>query len=323
MSSHSQSDVLRAVEAGDIGRVRGLLLEEHADSRAGVGLSGDSDLTALQLAALYDQDVAKALLERGAACDLHSACALGLVDEVRRSAKAGELAVLAEHLTPMGFAILQNRLDAVRALLDAGDDPNRPLRRIGFFVWELEALAAGLGRWSPLHAAATHGYAEDASAVVAALLDAGAERDAPSSLGERAVHLAAVYGWKPVLNTLIDAGADVDSRTVRASDAVWRLSSPLGADNVYGSTPAMLAVREGGVETLGWLLARGASVDARDSGGSTLLHVAARPWWGEKPELASVLLAAGADPRAQDASGRTPYDVADAAGFTATAALLS
>ena len=322
MPGSPKPDVLGAAAKGQLSRVKASLLAEHARSRASVGLGPDSDLTALQLASLHDDEVAKALLAGGASCDLHSACALGLSDEVRRLAPAGDLGAHAEHLTPMGFALVKNRLAVIRALLRAGDDPNRPLPRIGFFVWELEALAAGIGAWSPLQAACTHGYADDAAAAASALLEAGAERDAPSPLGDRPIHLAAVYGWMPLLETLLAAGADVDSRTVPAAEAIWEMSSPAHAERVSGSTPAMVAAREGGVETVRWLLTQGADISARDSAGATLLHAAARPWWGEKPELVSVLLAAGADRRARDAAGRTAQDVAGAAGFAATARLL-
>ena len=321
MAGSPKAEVLGSAAKRQIARVKASLLEEHAQSRAVVGLGPDSDLTALQLASLHDDEVAKVLLAAGESCDLHSASALGLVDEIR-TAPAGDLGALAEHLTPMGFALVKNRLAAVRALLRAGDDPNRPLPRIGFFVWELKALAAGLGAWSPLQAACTHGYADDAAAVASALLEAGADRDAPSPLGDRPIHLAAIYGWLPVLETLLAAGADVDSPTVPVADAIWRMSSPAHAEPVSDSTPAMVAAREGGVGTVCWLLARGADVNASDSVGATLLHAAARPWWGEKPELVSVLLASGADRRARDAAGRTALDVAAAAGFAATAELL-
>ena len=302
-------------------RLRASLLAEHAESRAGVGLSSSSDLTALQLAALYDADTANALLDGGAVCDLHSACALGRATDVRRLGRAGGFGALAEHLTPMGFALVKSQPATVDALLEAGDDPNRALRRVGFFVWELEALRAGHGPWSPLHAACVHGYAAGAAGIVTALLEAGADRDAASPLGDRSIHLAATYGWMPVLEVLRAAGADMDSRTVPVADAVWRLSAPAAATRSSDLTPAMIAAREGRDEALRWLLAHGADANALDTLGSTALHVAARPWWGENPALAATLIEAGADPGIRDRAGRTPRDIAVAAGYLATTAL--
>ena len=148
-----------AAQAGDTGAVRALILRNQAKQRAAVGLGLESDLSALQLASLYDDEAATLRLESGVACDLPSACALGLSGDITRLAARGDLGAVAEHLTPMGFALTKARLDAVQALLKAGDDPNRPLRRIAFFVWEVEALAAGHGHWSPLQAGCRSGSA--------------------------------------------------------------------------------------------------------------------------------------------------------------------
>lgn len=313
----------QAIDAADWPRCKRLILQEAQQSRAAIGLGEESDLTALQLAALHDPKAADAMLARGVECDLHSAAALGRTGDIAALATPANLAGLAEHLPPLGFALVRAQLGSVRALLRAGDDPNRPLLRIGFFVWELEALGAGFGAWSPLQAASTHGYAADAAAIVGTLLGAGAERDAISPLGAGPIHLASIYGWLPVLGALLDAGADVDARSERAGDAVWRLSAPSHARNVGGQTPLMVAATEGRTEAARWLISRGADVHAKDESGATALHAAARPWWGEEPALARLLLEGGADPRARDAAGRTPHGLADGAGFEATAAVLA
>ena len=199
------------------------------------------------------------LLAAGVPCDLHSACATGRVADIRRLATPGACAALAEHLTPMGFAINRGQLASVRALLESGDDPCRPLPRIGFFVWELAALARGHGGWAPLHAACAHGYAPDAAAIVSALIDAGGDLEAPCALGDRPIHLAATYGWRPVLNALLAAGAAVDSRTQSAPRALWRLASPESAEPAWGQTALMVAAREGALDAAKCLLGHGAA----------------------------------------------------------------
>lgn len=312
----------RAVDAGDWGRCRAFLLQAHAERRASVGLDAASDLTALRLAALYEETAAQRMLERGLACDLHSACALGRVDDIARLASADSCGVLAEHLTPMGFALARGRLASVRALLDAGDNPRRALPRIGFFVWELAALAAGHGRWEPLHAASAHGYAPDAGTIAAALIEAGADVEAECTLGERPLHLAATYGWLPVLETLLAAGATVDAPTAEAPPELWAMAAPKDAAPAWGQTALMVAAREGAVEAVRLLLRHGARLDARDSAGNTPLHIAARPWWRENASLVALLLDAGAARNARDNLGRTPAELAAAAGFADSAALL-
>lgn len=316
------NQIRRALDEGDLERVKALILASVAESRAQVGLGPASELTALQLAALHDEDAARGLLDRGVECDLHSACALGISKRIA-SATQAELGVLAEWLTPMGFALVRARLDAVRALLRVGDDPNRPLPRIGFFVWELEAMAGGHGIWLPIHAASTHGYADDAHRIVECLIQGGARVDSPSPLGAEPTHLAAIYGWLPVMATLLDHGADVNARTRPMSGAVWRLSAPAKAHRAHRQTPLMVAAQEGTTEGARLLLDRGATVGLRDSSGATALHAAASAWWSENTDFVSLLLDAGGDPSARDTRDRTPRDLALAADYTASAALLA
>ena len=312
----------RALETGDLRDLRTLLLARAAQSRAQIGLGPASQLTTLQLAALHDEEAANALLDRGVECDLHSACALGKTKRIRAATQA-ELDVLAEWLTPMGFALACARLDAVRALLKVGDDPNRPLPRIGFFVWELEAMAGGHGVWLPIHSACVHGYAEHAHRIVETLIRAGARVDSPSPLGAQPIHLAAIYGWLPVLSTLLDNGADVDARTRPTAEAVWQMSAPVQARPADRQTPLMVAAQEGATAAGRLLLERGATVGLRDGSGGTALHAAASPWWNENTEFVALLLDAGADPAARNTRDRTPRDLAVAAGHTATTELLA
>ena len=308
----------QALVHADWNAVRTFLLEENRQSRAAVGLGTTSSLTALQLAALHDVELGQHLLDRGLSCDVHSAAALGQLDHVRRHAT--HFGDLAEHLTPMGFALLKGRLDSVEALLDTGDDPNRPLPRIGFFVWELKAI--GSGTWAPLHMASAHGYHADAGATVATLIRSGAHLAARCPLGETALHLAATFGWRPVMECLLASGANIDEGTAPISRTMHDLASPKHAGAAHRQTPLMIAAREGGVETVAFLVEHGANLHARDSNDATALHIAARPWWRENVELLETLLAAGARRDVLDSRGRTPLDLARAAGFKQTATAL-
>ena len=302
--------------------VRVALLEYAAEARRGIGLGAESELSVLQLASLYDDEAAEQLLAGGCDWDLHSACALGDEAAIRRLASPSAFAALAEHLTPMGFALVRSRLASVRAMLELGDDPNRPLPRIGFFAWEMEALAAGHGGWLPLQGVCAHGYAGDAAAIATALIQAGARLDAPCPLGTLPLHLTAIYGWLPVMHALLGSGADIEARTQPISSALWRMSSPEGAEPASALTPLMEAAREGRYDAAWVLLEQGAALDVRDSLGRTPLHAAAAPWWKESTDLVELLLDSGAEVDAVDHQGRTPLDIATAAGNERTAAIL-
>ena len=314
------AELAAAIEAGDLSRCRALILAQHGRERASVGLPDSSTLDVLQLAVLHDDAAARRLLATDVECDLHSASGLGLSEVIGRLANDEALDATAEYLTPMGFALARGSLEGVRALLGAGDDPNRRLARIGFFVWEIDALAAGYDGWRPLHGACAHGYAEDAAAIVTALIENGADIEATCPLGEQSLHLAATYGWMPVLETLL--AARVDSLSAPVARALWRMVVPSHLEPVHNQTPLMVAAREGCLDAAKRLLRAGADLDARDSAGSTPLHIAARPWWREDAALVSLLIDAGADRQARDAEGRTPAQVAQAEGHAESARLI-
>lgn len=316
------TELATAIDDRDMDRCRALILARHVRDRASVGLPDHSTLDVLQLAVLHDDAAARRLLATGVECDLHSASGLGLGEVIGRLANDEALDAAAEYLTPMGFALARGSLEGVRALLAAGDDPNRPLARVGFFVWEIEALTVGCDAWRPLHGACAHGYAEDAAAIVTALIEKGADVEASCPLGEQPLHLAATYGWMPVLERLLAAGARVDSRSAPVAKALWRMAAPRGIEPAHNQTPLMVAVREGRLDAAKRLLRAGADLDARDSAGCTPLHVAARPWWREDVAVVSLLIDAGANPQARDTAGRTPAQVAEAEGHTESARLI-
>jgi ankyrin repeat protein len=82
----------------------------------------------------------------------------------------------------------------------------------------------------------------------------------------------------------------------------------------------MRAVSGGDADTVRVLLAKGKpDLEAAEESGATALHIAAGDG---QVELVRLLLAAGADPAARNAEGRTPADVAAKANHADAAALL-
>lgn len=178
------------------------------------------------------------------------------------------------HATPLvGFPVFGRHLFCAAVDYEMGE-PARPLVSDGDLV---AAVAAG-----------------DAAAVDA-LLEAGADVDAPCSFGPGAsvLHLA-IHLHPELVGPLIAAGASVDSASFRGSTAIMAACAA-GAD----------------ASTVERLLAAGADLHAADRLGFTALHVAAQ--FG-RDALMELLVEHGADLEARTAEGYAPVHVAAGTG---------
>jgi len=137
---------------------------------------------------------------------------------------------------------------------------------------------------------------------VAAVLDLGANPRVRNEQGRTMLHHVAPYGSVELIDRLMAAGVDQNSR-----------------DHVSRETPLMLAVAERSAQRVRLLLERGADATARDESGNTVLHFIAR--WSHKDEcsphdltnikeIVKLLVDAGADPQAQDNDGLNPLQLA-------------
>jgi len=151
---------------------------------------------------------------------------------------------------------------------------------------------------TPLMYAASGG--DDQS--VELLLSRGAEVNARARNGWTALTLAAARGFDGIVGNLLAHGADPN------------------VTDIYGWTPLMRAVQAERLNVVKVLLAEHrVDMNVADEYGQTALHHAAAE---NLSEIARLLLARGARRDAHDRAGRTPRDLAEAAGHKELAALL-
>ncbi len=191
----------------------------------------------------------------------------------------------AHGMTPLDYAVEQNDIGSVLALIHAGADVN---------------ARSNTGR-TALSWAALHGYIE----IARALAQAGADLNVKDAQGGTPFTLAFEAGHFEVVQALIKAGADADPSQVRKD---------VNAQDGSGDTPLVHAAKRGDIASIRALVQLGADPNAPDMSGRTLLAWSS---FGGGLEVVRAMIEAGADVNMKDKQGFTPLILAAQMGHTA------
>ena len=161
--------------------------------------------------------------------------------------------------SPVADAAQLGDLEAVRALLQQGEDPNaaqadgltalhwaalndkRGITEILLYAGATVSPITRVGGYTPLHLASQNGHGE----VVRKLLESGADANAFTGTGVSSLHFAAQADAAEAIRALIEHGAEVDAR-----------------DSFSSRTPLMFATHRGAVEATRALVSADADLSA-------------------------------------------------------------
>jgi ankyrin repeat protein len=223
-----------------------------------------------------------------------------------------------ERTTSLMRAAHQGNEHRVRLLLAAG----APLRCVDD-SWRMTAL----------HNASAQGSARAVAALLEADAAAGATVNAQDTYGRTALVLASVNGHEGAVRALLAGGARqgllgnagrtaLHLAAANGHTGVVRLlcaapGAPVDAQDSDGSSPLLLASRNGSEDAVRILLARGAQQGLRDSGGMAALHQAASYGYAGIVEMLCTAPGAAAALALRDGKGRTPLAAASGAACAA------
>lgn len=188
MATHS--DVIKAVQSGDVASIRRLLGDDRT-----LGSAKDTNgVSALMFAFYFRQhEIADLLLSAKPELDIFEATAAGETERVSKILQTDSGAAKqwsADGFTALHFAAFFNRPEIARILVRAGA--------------EVSAAAKNKMRVTPLHSAA----AAHSGEIVSLLLENGAQANARQEGAWTALHEAAQIGDAEMVKTLLAHGAD-------------------------------------------------------------------------------------------------------------------
>ena len=220
---------------------------------------------------------------------------------------------LPEGWTPLHDAVLRDDHPGAEALLGEGADAQAAIRTFGVWEWtdRIETVVFHPAS-TPMHVAAGLGHA----AMMARLLRAGADPNAPDSFGATPLHLAASEGHVEAIRWLLEHGVALDRVTSFAigmsrHEQMTALHAALEAGSLaacellvaaglslthrtpYGRGALFFAARGGSVEVLEYLVRKGTAPDEAGAYRNHPLHEAVK---ARHHAFAERLLALGADP---------------------------
>ncbi len=253
-------------------------------SNGGVGAPSTSPKSLRQAAEAGDVAAIQRMVTAGQSPNMQNddgdtililAARAGQAQAVKALIAAGADVELTDHsgFTALMAAVLQGHVDTVQELINSGATVD----------------AAEPNGWTALHQAARYGHTD----IIQVLCDAGSSLTQTTNDGWPPLTVTAYTGQPESARVLIANGAPAqatrrDGSINREADALW-ISAAFGHCEV--ARVLLVAGKE-----------NGASVDARDAEGNTVLMSAARH---ERPECVQMLVELGADIDAQNDNGWT------------------
>jgi ankyrin repeat protein len=230
--------------------------------------------------------MATELLDHGASVDARDR--LG-ARPLSHAARFGHLE-MADLLLARGAPINARNLAGATALYFAAEGGHTPIAQ-RLIERGADAKLAGRSGISPVAAAAYAGN----DAIVEALLAGGADERAPDETGKPPIVYAAAGARLDIVKRLLARNIDINARYPNDLTLL-----------MWASGPDEKAPEAQAIKVVSYLLDAGAHIDDRDDRGRTALMIAAE---GGHAEIASLLMARGADVSLKDKAGKRAADL--------------